>query len=247
MKAWTVVRGLTPLVIALVLWQLVGDPNSPYFPPPSTWMSALDRMQTEGTLVPAVEETVVAVVIGVVASLAAGIALGIAVGLSPKLSAAISPTIDFVRSLPPPTLIPVVTLLVGVNTRSVVSVAVAAALWPVALNTIRAVRSVPHVTLEASRSLRLGRLRTLRSVILPAALPGILTGVRNAVPLAVVVVVLTEMLTFVGGLGALVMKAQRSFVTADVFGLLIVIGLIGLAFTAVVDLAERRILRSRPH
>ena len=37
----TPVRGLLPLVALLVIWQLTGDPASPYFPPPSTWVGGV--------------------------------------------------------------------------------------------------------------------------------------------------------------------------------------------------------------
>ena len=41
------VRGLLPLGLALLLWEMLASPNSPYFPPPLQWFRALEALSKE--------------------------------------------------------------------------------------------------------------------------------------------------------------------------------------------------------
>ena len=50
--------GLLPLVLLLSIWQLSGDPESPFFPAPSSWWPALFTRGQGDKIMPAVLDTV---------------------------------------------------------------------------------------------------------------------------------------------------------------------------------------------
>ena len=225
-------QGLLPLIALLLLWQVLGDPRSPYFPPPSTWAAALIGRASAGDLVPAVLVTFQSAAGALVLATALGVGIGGLIGASPALDRCLGPTLEFLRTLPPPTIVPVAALLIGVDEKMKLFVIVFAALWPVLLNTTSGVRSLHPTLLEAARSLQLGVIAQVTKIFLPALLPSILTGVRVAAPLAIIVSLLAEMLTLMPGLGALLLMAQRNFNAAEVFGLLSVVGAFGFIINA---------------
>lgn len=231
-NTWSAMQGMLPLIALLLFWQVLGDPRSPYFPPPSTWAAALIDRTSAGDLLPALLMTFQSVAAALVLATALGVGIGGVIGASPRLARCLGPILEFLRTLPPPTIVPVATLIIGVDERMKLFVIVFAALWPVLLNTTSGVRSLHPTLLEAARSLQLGAIARVTKIFLPALLPSILTGVRVAAPLAIIVSLLAEMLTLMPGLGALLLMAQRNFNAAEVFGLLAVVGSFGFIINA---------------
>lgn len=238
-------RGLLPLVLLLVVWELRGSPDSPFFPAPSSWWPALFRHSQGDTILPAVADTIRTFGLGMGAATALGIVSGLAVGVSKTAGRAFGPTFEFARALPPAAMVPVATLLLGFDETMKVIVVVLAALWPVMLNTSTAVRRLNPTLLEAARSLRLSKARTFFGVLLPSVTPSVILGVRVATPIALVITLLVEYLTAVNGLGALVGDAQRTFQPARVYALIVIAGLLSLFVNAAVRLIEDGVMRRR--
>lgn len=237
--------GTTPLVLLLLAWQLLGDSGSPYFPPPAKWVEAVaDRIQA-GDLVPAMAQTLASVSLGLAVATVLGVTLGVALGMSRTVARYLGSTLEFLRTLPPPAVVPVAALLVGVNESMKVFVIVFAAFWPIVLGTFAAVEALHPLLWDVSRSLHLTSREKLVKVTIPALLPAILTAIRVAAPLAIIISLLAEMLTSMPGLGATLLLAQRSFNAAEVFGLLVVVGLFGLTLNAFLALVESLLVGPR--
>ncbi|HEY4919537.1 MAG TPA: ABC transporter permease subunit [Xanthobacteraceae bacterium] len=237
--AWS--RGTLPLLAALALWQALGH-VSPQFPPPSTWLAALAGLARAGRLAPAVAETLRILVISLVLSTVAGFALGLVIGMSPRLRQWSEMLLEYVRAIPQPVLIPVFVLLLGYSDLMKVVVIGLACVWPVLLNTIAGVAAIPPLTFEVARSLRLTRSDTLRKIVVPATVPSLLLGLRVALPHAIIITLVMEMFTGAVGLGGLMIAAQRKFNAAEVFGLLVLVGGLGLLLTGLSAAAERLLL-----
>lgn len=237
--------GLVPLVLLLGIWQLIGDPESPFFPAPSSWWPALFKLGQGDKVIPAILDTVRTFGLGLLGATILGVALGLSIGVSRTVGRAVGPTFEFARALPPAAIVPVATLLLGFDETMKVVVVVLAALWPILLNTSTGVQELNPVLLDTARSLRLSRTRTLFDVLLPSVTPAIVLGVRVATPIALVITLLVEYLTAVNGLGALVGDAQRTFQPAKVYGLIVITGLLSLAVNACVRSVEDAVQRRR--
>lgn len=237
--------GLLPLALLLVLWELVGSPDSPFFPAPSSWWPALHRRGQGDTIVPAIFDTVRTFGLGLTFATVIGVSFGLGAGASRLFDRAAGPTFEFARALPPAAMVPVATLLLGFDETMKVVVVAVAALWPILLNTRTGVRALNPILLDAARSLRLSRARTLFRVLVPSVLPSIVLGVRVATPIALVITLLVEYLTAVNGVGALVGEAQRTFQPARVYALIVIAGLISLAVNAAVRSVDEQVRRRR--
>jgi len=237
--------GLLPLVVLLIVWELVGSPDSPFYPAPSSWWPALFVRGQGETIIPAVLDTIQTFGLGLITATILGVALGLAIGVSRNMGRALGPTFEFARALPPAAIVPVATLLLGFDETMKVVVVVLAALWPILLNTSSGVRELNPVLLDTARSLRLSKSRTLFGVLLPSVMPAVILGIRVATPIALVITLLVEYLTAVNGVGALVGDAQRTFQPARVYALIVIAGLISLAVNALVRSVEEGVRRRR--
>ena len=151
----TPVRGLLPLIALLAICQLVAQPNSLTLPPPDEWVAALVRLHRDGLLVPAITQTVTTYALGLALATIIGLAMGAAIGFSRRLDRALTPTIDFLASVPAAALLPVAILLLGPGQLAGVVVVGVIVAWPVLLSVAAAARTIPAVRLEMSRTLGL--------------------------------------------------------------------------------------------
>ena len=239
-------RGLLPLAVLLGVWQIVGSESSPYFPPPSTWVRGLRTLWENGTLRPAARQTLTTFALALVVATVLGSVLGILVGAFRKVDRALGPTLEFARAMPPSAMVPIAALLIGYDEKMKVAVVTFAAIWPVLLNARAGVRALDPVLLDTARSLHLSWFDTARKCIVPALMPAILLGVRVAAPVSLVITLLVEILTRVGGLGALIALSQRNYLAAQVFGLILVAGLFSFVVNGLVAVVEASIFRHRP-
>ncbi|MGI9861278.1 ABC transporter permease [Moorella naiadis] len=111
--------------------------------------------------------------------------------------------------------------------------------FPVLLNTIHGVQSVPPQIIEAAQTLGAREQTLLTRVILPQALPCILTGTRIGLGVGWMCLVAAEMLPgSTAGLGYLIWYAHELMRTDIVLAGIIIIGLIGTAFDQALRLIE---------
>ncbi|MQA09364.1 MAG: ABC transporter permease subunit [Pseudonocardiaceae bacterium] len=239
----TPLRGLLPLAALLVLWQLTGDPDSPYFPPPSEWFAAVRPLVEGNELLPAVAATSLTFLIGLGVATLIGAIVGTLVGSSRPADRALSPSLEFLRALPAASLVPVATLILGYTTQMKLVVVVLPATWPILLACRSARRSLSPVLLDVPRTLGLSRRHRATKILTPALLPAVLLGVRVAAPLALIITLLVEIVTRVDGLGSVLGAAQANFLSAQVYGLLTITGLLGYLVNWVVTRADNAVSR----
>jgi ABC-type nitrate/sulfonate/bicarbonate transport system permease component len=187
--------------------------------------------------------SIMRLVIGVLAAIVLGIVLGLAVGLNRTMRAVTEPVFEFFRALPPPVLVPVLMLLVGINDGMKIAVIISGCVWPVLLNTIEGVRSIDPVQNETSRSYGISGFARIRYQILPSATPTIMAGVRQALSIGLILMVISEMFASSSGLGFTIVQFQRSFAVPEMWSGIVVLGLIGVALSFIFQAVERRVLR----
>jgi ABC-type nitrate/sulfonate/bicarbonate transport system permease component len=240
-------RGLLPLLILLGVWEVVEHGGqSVFFPPPSQWLLQTVELAQGGALTRALLATLETFALSLAIATVIGTLLGILVGRLPALDRLLGPTLEYFRFLPGVALVPLVVLLAGYTESMKIYVVVFGALWPVLLQVRSSARAIDPIVLDVSRALRLGPPATLRKVLLPSVVPGMLLGVKIAAPLTLVLALVVEISTQVSGLGQLLETAQQSFQSAQVYGLVVIVGLLALVINTLVTVAESFLLRYRP-
>ncbi|WP_232323720.1 ABC transporter permease [Catenuloplanes japonicus] len=235
-----------PAVLIGVWWLLSAGSTSFFWPPLSVIARTFPATWTLDPILHDVLPSLARLALGYTIALLAGVTLGVAIGSSATLRACCEPALEFFRAIPPPVLIPVIALFAGYTgwTSKIITIALGC-LWPILLNTVDGVRAVDEVLRDTARSYRFGRLAVLRHVVLRGAAPRIVTGARQALSLGVILMVISEMFGADRGLGAAVVQFQRGFAIPQMWTGIILLGLLGVALSALFHLAERRLFAWR--
>jgi NitT/TauT family transport system permease protein len=77
--------------------------------------------------------------------------------------------------------------------------------------------------------------------VLPAALPFIVTGLRLAIGRGLIGMVLADLYTAISGIGYLIVRTASTYRVDRMFVPIVTLGLLGIALTALLRLAERRL------
>ncbi|MEP6481099.1 MAG: ABC transporter permease [Rhodoglobus sp.] len=234
---------LFPFVL-LGLWALssVLSPNR-FFPGPWKVVTAFGQTWLGTSFVVDVLPSLGRLTLGLILSIVFGIVLGALVGSFRPLRSLLEPVLEFFRAVPPPVLIPVLMLLLGISDQMKVAVIVSGAIWPVLLNTIEGVRAIDPVMRETAASYRLGTRDRIFRLVLPAAAPQIMTGVRQALSVGLILMVISEMFASSSGLGYRISYFQRNYLIAEMWSGILLLGLIGIALSLLFQVSERIILR----
>lgn len=242
----TVLRLLVPLLIIGLWWATSAGSTSPFYPPlpdvlasfRETWIFA----QVGSDVWPSLRRLLTGLAIASVA----GVALGVALGRSATLSAMFDPVVQFCRSIPGTALVPIGLVLFGIGDISKIAVIAFVCLFPVLLNTVDAVRGIDPQLEDVARSYRLTLPQRVAFVLLPAASPQIVAGVRTALGIAFIMMVVTELYAATDGIGFVTVTARNSFDVPQMWAGTVLLGLLGVALSALFSLLERRVLRWRP-
>jgi ABC-type nitrate/sulfonate/bicarbonate transport system permease component len=240
------IQGLVPLALALVLWQIFGADDNLWAPRPSAWIAQIVNLAESGVLWEALLSTVQTFAISVLVATIIGSALGALVGRNRVADQMFGPIFEFFRVLPPPAIVPFAVLIAGYTENMKVGVVVISAVWPILLQVRSGARNIDPNIFDVARVLRLSRLSVLRKIVLPALAPSVLQGLRLATPLILIIVLLVEIVTRINGLGGQIQAAQEYYMSAAVYGLLVVTGLLVLAMNFIVGAVEGWLLRYRP-
>jgi ABC-type nitrate/sulfonate/bicarbonate transport system permease component len=108
------------------------------------------------------------------------------------------------------------------------------------------VQDVDPVARDTARSYRFSRWGRVRHVVWPTALPYVMTGLRLASAVALVLAVTSELIIGAPGLGQQIALAQSGAAVPDLYALVVVTGLVGIAINFLFRWAERRVLSWHP-
>lgn len=235
----------TVLVGMFLIWQITTTfADSPFFPTPvetanQTWDSWLtDPDAITDHLMP----SMVRLLIGWGSAVVVGIAVGVMVGLSVAFKDYVDPVIQFLRSIPPPALIPLFIVLLGIDDDMKVTMIFFGVIWPIILNTVDGVQSVDALHLDTGRAYGVGRWSRLFRIILPSAAPKVFAGMRISLSIAVILMVISEMVATTNGVGFTLVQAQRSFRYLDMWGTILLLGIIGYVLNTILQMVEHRVL-----
>ncbi|GLZ12455.1 nitrate ABC transporter permease [Actinomadura sp. NBRC 104425] len=240
------------VVLAVVAWEIgTRAVQEEYFPPPSKIVSALHEMWFSGPAsrlfltdkaVDDFSTSLGHLFAGWLLSCVVGVALGVAIGRSRTLNDLLDPLLQFLRAVPPPTLLPFFIMVFQLGaTMQIITIAFSV-VWPVLLNSADGVRTVDSLQLETARVFGLSRYQRLATVILPAAAPKIFAGLRVSLGFALILMVLSELVGSTAGIGAQLIGAQRDFDLPAMWAGIVILGVLGLLFNGVFVLLERRLL-----
>ncbi|MBI4277464.1 MAG: ABC transporter permease [Armatimonadetes bacterium] len=180
----------------------------------------------------------------------AGFGLGVAVGAplaflivySRTFERAVYPLLVFSQTIPKISIIPVFVVWFGFGLLPKVLIAFLICFFPVVIDTVVGLRSVPPEAVDLIRSMGGSRMDVFTRVRIPNALPYFFSGLKVAVTLALVGGVVGEFVGSTSGLGFLIVQASGLLNNRLVFAGILVLSAIGVVLFYAVDLLERLLL-----
>lgn len=230
-------------MVALVLaWQLLSLRAGPVFLPGplSAIYTLLDGLR-RGWMIPHLWTTLVEILGGYAWAVAIGLSLGFSLGASPLLLGAYEGPLLNLYAVPKVTLFPLFLAAFKLGIASKIAFGAFHGLFPVAIYTWTAMRTMNPVHLKVARALRLGPVDTFWRVVFPAVLPGIVTGLRLGFNLTLLGVVLGEMFASRAGMGFLLMSFGAAFDASRILAVILALFMIALIANALLLALERRI------
>jgi len=207
-------RAVLSIAALILIWEAtsrLGPINISLFPPPSRVVLALREWFLSGELARDFGASMWRALAGLVLGGTVGALVGLATGRIGVARDYLAPIIQILRPLPPVAIIPLLIVWFGIGSGAKVLAIALAVFFPVWINAYLGARDVPQVFLWSAKSLRIGALRTLGSVVLPAALQLVVAGIRNGIALAFIMVYVTELAGASEGLGYQISVAQLSY------------------------------------
>jgi NitT/TauT family transport system permease protein len=230
---------------AIILWYAIahlGDFPPFILPTPDlVWQRFLLAI-SDGSLQRHLTATLNEVLAGLMLGVSVATALGYLLAKSRPIERLLSPYVVASQSIPIVAIAPLLIIWFGPGIFSKILISALIVFFPVLINTIVGLRSVPDELHELMDSLKSTRWQTFRLLEVPAALPVFLGGLRIGATLSVIGAVVGELVGADRGLGFLINVGRGQYDTSLVF--VAVFTLIGMALTlyGLVVLLEARLL-----
>ncbi|MFE4664655.1 ABC transporter permease [Streptomyces sp. NPDC056716] len=185
-------------------------------------------------------------VTGLAISLAVAVPVGLALGASDLAYRMSRFTIDFLRTIPPVSLIPLSLLLYGASERMALILIVFGSVWPVLMQTMYGVHQVDPVARDATRAYRLSRRDVIFALVLPSAAPFIATGIRIAATMSLLLAIGAELIGGAPGIGRAIALALESGDIPRMYAFVVVSAVLGVLLNLAMVTCERRLLGWHP-
>jgi NitT/TauT family transport system permease protein len=230
--------GLTLLVLGG--WEIgvrLGHVPAYLLPPPS--VIALTLVRDWHMIYLNLEPTLISVVGGFVLSVVIGVPLAIIIVFSHVAERLLYPPMVASQAIPKVAIAPLFIIWMGYGITPKIWIAFLIAFFPIVIDTVIGLRSVPPEMLQLGRSMGGGTLRVFLKLRLPSALPNVFAGMKVAIALAVVGAITGEFVGSQSGLGYLLTSASGQMDTPLVFAVLVMISVIAMALLAIIEGLER--------
>jgi NitT/TauT family transport system permease protein len=243
-----VLRQVFFYALLILLWQILISAHiwkTYLFPAPlDVWDSITGGLQN-GTIITAILVSLRRLAIGYGISLILGLILGLSLGRNHYLEETLGSLVLGLQALPSVCWIPLALLWFGLDEQAMIFVVVMGAFFSITLGVNDGVKNTPPVYLKAARNMGSRGLALSTQVILPAALPAILTGLKQGWTFAWRSLMAAELLYVTVSLGGLLESARDFNDTAQLFAVMIIIVIIGVAIDVLIFGPLERTVRQR--
>lgn len=247
-SSWQVIRRFAPLLtlaLLLIAWQVVVSLQlyPPFIiPSPLVVLNKAILVIRDGSLLYHTGVTFWNVLAGLGVGLFLAVTLGYTIAKTPILEEFLSPIIVAVQSAPVVAYAPLLVIWFGSGPTSKIVTGALIVFFPMLMNTIVGIRTVPAPLRDLMRSMQATRWQTFTKLEVPAAMPILISGLKISATLAVIGAVVGEFISANAGLGFLINLARSQYDTPLVLISVLTLTLIARVLYSLVALLERYVL-----
>jgi NitT/TauT family transport system permease protein len=183
--------------------------------------------------------TISAMLVGFMFALVVGFLFALLTYSSKIVERGFYPLLVSMQAVPKIAVAPLFAIWFGFSLTTKALMAFLLAVFPIVINTLVGLRSIPPEKMLLARSIGLGAVRTFLKIRLPQALPSILGGAKIALALAFIGAIVGEFVGGGTGLGYLMQRANANLETPIMFASLILLAGYAILMFMVLEVIER--------
>ncbi|MDR1360064.1 MAG: ABC transporter permease [Deltaproteobacteria bacterium] len=198
--------GLALFAFLFLIWSVTAKllPEKHLYLFPAPWTTARALWSALPELLLSTYYSFLVLIPGYLAAVILGAFSGLLVGSSRWLREIFTPFARVAAPVPPTVYVPYAIALLPSFRSSAIAIVLAAAFWPIFLNSVAGALAVPEGHRDNARVLALSHFEYLRLVALPAALPFIFNGMHVSLGLSFIMLTVAELFGASYGLGRFV-------------------------------------------
>lgn len=237
-------KAVLGMVVLLAVWQAAAGSGlwSAYvLPPPAKVARAFASMIGNGVLFKHIWVSFRRVLTGFWIAFALAMIGGIIASQRPRTEEYYGGFLEFMRNVPPISLIALLILWFGIGETSKIIIIVLASFFPMYLNIRKGFVSGSRNLLEVGIVFGLNRWQRFCRIVLPSAIPDILVGMRIGLGYSWRAIIGAEMIAASSGLGYLILDAQQMSRSDKVIAGILTIGIVGILCDKVCSLLSCKV------
>jgi NitT/TauT family transport system permease protein len=226
-----------------MIWEMVAGRLSTFvLPPPSTVLLRFFDLAFAAQLLGALGHALQHMLLGFGLALLVAIPLGVLMGRIPWLNAMLDPVVSAIFAIPTIAFVPFFIIWFGLFFPSRVALVFAMAVIDMLIVVVAGARDLRPEMLNAGRSFGATRFQLATKVMLPAMMPFLLTAARIGLARAINGMITAELFFAAVNLGAMMKTASRTFDSAGLLTVIVLVALVGLLGQYLIALLESRVL-----
>lgn len=236
---------LITIGLVLIIWQgvvMLGLVSPSLVPEPLAVVEKFSAIIANGRWWLHTSTTLVEVLAGLGLGVGIALVLGYSIAKSRLLEDMLSPIIVSMQSTPVVAYAPLLIIWFGSGPTSKIVICALTVFFPMLMNTVVGIRSVPDDLYDLMRVTRATRWQTLTKLEIPAAMPILLAGLKTSATLSVIGAVVGEFINANAGIGFMISVARNQFDTPLVYVGVITLALIARTLYGFISILERRLL-----
>lgn len=220
----------SPLLLVVICWQIgswAGLINPALIPAPFDVFDELIKMFSDLSIFDHIGASIYRQMTGLILAIIVGVSIGLSMAHYSWAQITFEPLVRLIYPLPKSALIPLLILWFGIGHASKVAAVFLGCLLPVVVSSYNGTRGVDKHLVWSARSMGTTGPATLWKIYFKAALPEILSGIRIALAMSYTLLISSEFLISRKGIGYLIQNLGELGDYSGMFGLILVISLIG--------------------
>jgi NitT/TauT family transport system permease protein len=232
---------ITGAFVALELLCRAGTIPHATMIPPSEMVVALWQILLSGSADADIAFTVLNTVAAISLSVILGFWLGAALHALPRVRRAFEPVLSAYYAVPVFIFYPLLIVAFGVGRTALIVMGALFGIVAMIVNTMIGLDRVPRAVARTAIVMRLGPVRALLLLRLPAAGPHLITGIKLAVAYSVIGIVAGEFILATAGIGKRIAFGYQDFDNKTMYGMLLLLLIMVMAVNGALSHCEKRL------
>ncbi|MBI4131416.1 MAG: ABC transporter permease [Nitrosarchaeum sp.] len=237
MKKITLTKQIIFYIVLISIWQLVSMTNiwpNNLFPSPYEVAEDLVYTASDGSLFFGIGTSILRLIIGLAIAIVGGMLLGIFMARVEIVNQTIGSLVLGLQSIPSVAWVPLAILWFGLTDGGIIFVTAIGSMFAVTIATYTGVKNINPHYIEAARNMGAKGTQLAIYVLIPAAFPYLISGFKQGWAFAWRGVIGAELLFSFLGLGFLLNVGRQLNDISQVFAIMLVIMMVGIAIDGVI-------------